>query len=59
MSLVLPLILAVLPMQNAIRPFFFVAGIDMIWHQMRAWSAVATAFFTVALLRCKNIVQTA
>jgi hypothetical protein len=31
-------------MQNAIRPFSFVAGIDMIWHQMRARSAIAAAF---------------
>ena len=54
------MILVVLPMQNAIRPFSFVAGIDMIWHQMRARSAIAAAFFTIALLRFrKTVVQTA
>jgi hypothetical protein len=47
-------------MQNAIRPVSFVAGIDMIWHQMRARSAIAAAFFTIALLRFrKTVVQTA
>jgi hypothetical protein len=36
------------------------AGIDMIWHQMRARSAIAAAFFTIALLRFrKTVVQTA
>lgn len=43
-----------------LRPFSFVAGIDMIWHQMRARSAIAAAFFTIALLRFrKTVVQTA
>jgi hypothetical protein len=33
---------------------------DMIWHQMRARSAIAAAFFTIALLRYrKTVVQTA
>jgi hypothetical protein len=41
-------------MQNAIRPFSFVAGIDMIWHQMRARSAIAAAFFTIELLRFRK-----
>jgi hypothetical protein len=32
----------------------------MIWHQMRARSAIAAAFFTIALLRFrKTVVQTA
>lgn len=54
------MILVVLPMQNAIGPVSFVAGIDMIWHQMRARSAIAAAFFTIALLRFrKTVVQTA
>ena len=34
-----------------LRSVSFVAGIDMIWHQMRARSAIAAAFFTIALLR--------
>ena len=43
-----------------LRPVSFVAGIDMIWHQMRARSAIAAAFFTIALLRFrKTVVQTA
>ena len=54
MSLVLPLILAVLPKQNAIRPLSFVADIDMIWHQMLALLAIAAAFFTIALLRFRK-----
>jgi hypothetical protein len=48
------MILVVLPMQNAIRPFSFVAGIDMIWHQMRARLAIAAAFFTIALRRFRK-----
>ena len=45
---------------NAIRPVSFVAGIDMIWHQMRARSAIAAAFFIIALLRFrKTVVQAA
>jgi hypothetical protein len=32
----------------------------MIWHQMRARSVIAAAFFTIALLRFrKTVVQTA
>jgi hypothetical protein len=32
----------------------------MIWHQMRARSAIAAAFFTIALLRFrKTVVQAA
>ena len=38
----------------------FRGGYDMIWHQMRARSAIAAAFFTIALLRFrKTVVQTA
>jgi ABC-2 type transport system permease protein len=29
-------------------------GIDMIWHQMRTRSAIAAAFFTIALLRFRK-----
>ena len=38
----------------ALRPVSFVAGIDMIWHQMPARLAIAAVFFTIALLRFRK-----